>query len=127
MKSLAELVLSFLCFWVLPDGFCGVPCELPPEYPPILLGLLPSLIAAASCGAPEIAAARMTAVSIEILRMVPPVLAARTSVRLALTPRTSISSADGALISGGQRKVDRRQVHRAMSAFDPKRTLAVRI
>src|SRR6516162_2732889 len=57
MKSLAELVLSFLFFWVLPDGFCGVPCD-PPEYPPILLGL-PPLIAAASCGAPEIAAARI--------------------------------------------------------------------
>src|SRR5215467_8878927 len=84
MKSLAELLLPFLFFLVslFPDGFCGLPCELPS----VLLGLAPP-IAAASCGVPEMAAARMTAVSMEVLRMVPPVLAAwfrglQTSVRI---------------------------------------------
>jgi cytochrome P450 len=48
-----------------------LPCELPP----VSLGLEPP-IAAASWGAPEIAAATMRAVSNEVLRMIPPVLAA---------------------------------------------------
>src|SRR6516164_7629516 len=91
MKSLAELVLSFLFFWVLPDGFCGVPCELPPEYPPILLGLLPSLIAAASCGAPEIAAARMTAVASKFCAWFLRFWLARTSVRLVLNSYPGVS------------------------------------
>src|SRR5262249_28373988 len=87
MKSLAELLLSFFGFFFsdLPDGL--LPCELPPcVLPPVLPGL-PAPIAAASCGAPEMAAARMTAVNIEVLRMVPSILTAwfrglQTSVRI---------------------------------------------
>src|SRR5215472_9401842 len=72
MKSLAELLLSFFGFFFsdlpdLLDGFC--------ELPLVSLGLAPP-IAAASCGAPEMAAARTMAVSSEVLRMIPPVLAA---------------------------------------------------
>src|ERR1700747_1180288 len=72
MKSLAELLLSFFFFCLLDllsDGL--LPCELPL----VSLGLAPP-IAAASWGAPEMAAASMMALSNEVLRIVPPVLAA---------------------------------------------------
>src|SRR6516225_7113573 len=133
MKSLAEPLLSFLFFLVslFPDGFFGLPCELPS----VLLGLAPP-IAAASCGTPEMATARMTAVSNEVLRMVPPILAAwfrglQTSVRILesllyeFIPRAKFPAAMGFQATNtvnlaflpptvpglavGQRKVDRRQ------------------